>query len=41
MEAAAAARLEQSLRDMREDGTVKAIMQRHLSSERALAMQVR
>lgn len=35
---AAAARLEQALRAMREDGTLKAIMERHVSPERAVAM---
>ncbi|SFG04086.1 amino acid ABC transporter substrate-binding protein, PAAT family [Duganella sp. CF458] len=36
-----AARLEQALRAMREDGTVKTIMERHTSPERALAMVLR
>jgi polar amino acid transport system substrate-binding protein len=38
---ASATRLEQALRAMREDGTVKTIMERHTSPERALAMLVR
>lgn len=36
-----ATRLEQALRDMRDDGTVKTIMERHTSPERALSMLVR
>lgn len=36
-----ATRLELALRAMREDGTIKIIMERHTSPERALAMQVR
>ena len=36
-----ASRIEQALRAMREDGTVKTIMERHTSPERALAMRVR
>ena len=36
-----ASRIEQALRAMREDGTVKTIMERHTSPERALAMAVR
>lgn len=38
---AAATRLEQALRAMREDGAVAAIIGRHLSPERASAMQLR
>ncbi len=38
---APATKMEQALRAMREDGTVKTIMERHTSPERALAMLVR
>jgi polar amino acid transport system substrate-binding protein len=38
---ASATTLERALRAMREDGTVKTIMERHTSPERALAMLVR
>jgi len=38
---ASAGRLEQALRAMREDGTIKTIMQRHVGADRALAMALR